>query len=234
MLRKKCWQIVLASGLSVASVTATPIYAGESALTQNNADLKSEQSRQRADYIREHYSKFEYRIPMRDGTLLFTSIYIPNDASSKKTYPILMVRTPYSVAPYGANQYKQVLGPTADDEKEAYIFVFQDVRGKYLSEGEFVNMRPHIDHKHSNTDVDESSDTYDTIDWLVKHLPNNNGKVGQWGISYPVFLHPGRITRCLDGLGLDIMEFTKIQNSQKETSSNTDEYQQFNDRLSAQ
>ena len=187
MLRKKCWQIVLASGLSVASVTATPIYAGESALTQNNADLKSEQSRQRADYIREHYSKFEYRIPMRDGTLLFTSIYIPNDASSKKTYPILMVRTPYSVAPYGANQYKQVLGPTADDEKEAYIFVFQDVRGKYLSEGEFVNMRPHIDHKHSNTDVDESSDTYDTIDWLVKHLPNNNGKVGQWGISYPGF-----------------------------------------------
>jgi putative CocE/NonD family hydrolase len=97
------------------------------------------------------------------------------------------VRTPYSVAPYGADNYKTALGPTAEYDKEGFIFVFQDVRGTNMSEGEFVNMRPHLDVKKTSADIDESSDTYDSIDWLIKHLPHNNGKVGQWGISYPGF-----------------------------------------------
>ena len=141
----------------------------------------------RADYIRKNYTKFEYRIPARDGKLLFTSVYVPNDASPTKTYPILLVRTPYTVAPYGAEKYKTRLGPSAEFEKEGFIFAFQDVRGKNMSEGEFVNMRPHIDKKTSKNDVDESSDTYDSIEWMTKNIVGNNGRVGQWGISYPGF-----------------------------------------------
>lgn len=146
---------------------------------------QNEAAQQRAAYIREHYTKFEYRIPMRDGTHLFTAVYLPNDASPQKTYPLLLVRTPYSVGPYGAANYRDALGPTAAYEKDGFIFVFQDVRGRYLSEGEFVNMRPHIAHKKTPTDIDESSDTWDSIEWLIRHLPHHNGKVGQWGISYP-------------------------------------------------
>ncbi len=142
---------------------------------------------ERADYIRKNYTKFEYRIPARDGKLLFTSVYSPNDASARKPYPILVMRTPYSVAPYGAAQYKRALGPTAEYEKEGYIFAFQDVRGTHMSEGEFVNMRPHISNKSGAAQFDESSDTYDSIAWMIKHLAANNGKVGQWGISYPGF-----------------------------------------------
>lgn len=141
----------------------------------------------RADYIRKNYTKFEYRIPARDGKLLFTSVYVPNDASPTKTYPIMLVRTPYTVAPYGAEKYKTRLGPSAEFEKEGFIFAFQDVRGKNMSEGEFVNMRPHIDKKTSKNDVDESSDTYDSIEWMTKNIVGNNGRVGQWGISYPGF-----------------------------------------------
>ena len=137
------------------------------------------------DYVKAHYTKFEYRIPMRDGKRLFTSVYVPKDAS--QSYPILMDRTPYSVGPYGEDQYKKNLGPSDEFEKAGYIFVYQDVRGRYLSEGEFIEMRPHIDHKTSPQDVDDSSDTYDTIEFLLKHVPNNNGKVGIWGISYPGF-----------------------------------------------
>ncbi|MDY7539866.1 CocE/NonD family hydrolase [Undibacterium sp. 5I1] len=156
----------------------------------NRADNKAEQTKaeqlkQRSDYIRKNYSKFEYRIPMRDGKHLFTAVYIPNDASSKR-YPMLMQRTPYSVAPYGSENYKKALGSTAEYEKEGFIFVFQDVRGSTMSEGDYVNMRPQIENK-TKTDFDESTDTYDSIDWLIKHIPNNNGKVGQWGISYPGF-----------------------------------------------
>lgn len=149
-------------------------------------DERSEQIKLRSDYVRKNYSKFEYRIPMRDGKHLFTAVYIPNDASASKRYPILMQRTPYSVGPYGSSQYKRFLGATADYEKEGFIFVFQDVRGTTMSEGDYVNMRPQIDKK-SKTDFDESTDTYDTIDWLIKNIPNNNGKIGQWGISYPGF-----------------------------------------------
>ncbi|HEV2987146.1 MAG TPA: CocE/NonD family hydrolase [Candidatus Angelobacter sp.] len=135
--------------------------------------------------VKEHYTKYESYILMRDGKKLFTSIYVPKDASHP--YPFLMMRTPYSVSPYGVDQYRRRLGPTEDFDKAGYIFVFQDVRGRYLSEGTFVEMHPHIDQPKSKTDVDESTDTYDTVEWLLKNIPNNNGRVGIWGISYPGF-----------------------------------------------
>ncbi len=141
---------------------------------------------ERSDYIRMHYTKYEAKIPMRDGAKLFTSIYIPNDAKPDRAYPILLLRTPYSVGPYGIDQYKGILGPSFEFEKSGYIFAFQDVRGRYMSEGEFVNMRPHIEGK-TGKQIDESSDTYDTIEWLINYVKPNNGRVGQWGISYPGF-----------------------------------------------
>ncbi|HOI30526.1 MAG TPA: CocE/NonD family hydrolase [Melioribacteraceae bacterium] len=136
------------------------------------------------EWIKENYNKKEYRIPMRDGTTLFTSVYTPKD--STKDYPILMIRTPYTAAPYGEENFPNSLGPNDSFPKSGYIFVFQDVRGKFMSEGEFDNMRAYIPHKKGNQ-FDEPSDTYDTIDWLVKNLKFNNGKVGIWGISYPGF-----------------------------------------------
>ncbi len=137
-----------------------------------------------AEYIKNNYTKREVSIPMRDGVKLFTSVYEPKNKSDK--YPILMSRTPYSVAPYGADKFKTSLGPNELFAKEGYIFVYQDVRGRLMSEGEFVDVRPDI----ANTDktkIDESTDTYDTIDWLIKNVENNNGKVGTYGISYPGF-----------------------------------------------
>jgi uncharacterized protein len=135
--------------------------------------------------IKAHYTKYEFRIPMRDGVHLFTSVYVPKDTSH--SYPFLIDRTPYSVAPYGVDKYRTRLGPSPDFDRSGYIFVFQDVRGLYMSEGQFVEMHPHIDNKKSNKDTDDSSDLYDTIDWLLKNIPNNNGKAGIWGISYPGF-----------------------------------------------
>ena len=122
---------------------------------------------------------------MRDGKLLFTSVYVPKDFS--RSYPFLVDRTPYSVAPYGVDQYRKTLGPSDEFQRAGYIFVYQDVRGRYMSEGTFLEMRPHIDNKKSKDDVDDSSDMYDTVEWLLKNVPNNNGKVGIWGISYPGF-----------------------------------------------
>ena len=134
--------------------------------------------------VKANFTKLEQQITMRDGVKLFTSIYLPKDKSKK--YPIMLSRTPYSVAPYGPAEYKDSLGPSLLFQKERYIFVYQDVRGKMMSEVDYVNMRPHIPAKTGKA-VDESSDTYDTIDWLVNNLPNNNGRVGMWGISYPGF-----------------------------------------------
>lgn len=134
--------------------------------------------------VKAAYTKVEQLITMRDGVKLFTSIYSPRDTSQK--YPLILNRTPYSVAPYGLNDYKTALGPSPLFQQEKFIFVYQDVRGKFMSEGEYVNVRPHNEQKKGN-DIDESSDTYDTIDWLVKNVPNNNGRVGMWGISYPGF-----------------------------------------------
>jgi putative CocE/NonD family hydrolase len=142
-------------------------------------------SAQGLEYIKAHYTKFEYRVPMRDGVKLFTAVYVPKD--NAQPYPILLYRTPYSIRPYGANQYWSNLGPSPRFAKDGYIFVCQDVRGRMMSEGEFVNMRPHNPAKRDNRDTDESTDTYDTIDWLLKHVPNHTGKVGQWGVSYPGF-----------------------------------------------
>src|SRR5580698_2700459 len=135
--------------------------------------------------VKEHYTKYEYRIQMRDGAHLFTSIYVPKDTSHP--YPFLINRTPYSVGPYGVDVYRTQLGPTPDFDKAGYIFVNQDVRGRYMSEGKFLEMTPHIDDKKSAQDVDDSSDLHDTIDWLLKNIPNNNGNAGIWGISYPGF-----------------------------------------------
>jgi len=138
-----------------------------------------------AQQTKENYIKIERMIPMRDGVKLFTAIYIPKDNTEK--HPFLMMRTPYSCAPYGEANYRGKLGPNALFKDEAYIYVYQDVRGRHMSEGNFQEMTPAIDNRKSNKDVDESSDTYDTVDWLLKNVENNNGKVGIYGISYPGF-----------------------------------------------
>jgi uncharacterized protein len=132
--------------------------------------------------VKARYTKYEYRIPMRDGARLFTAVYVPKDDSLR--YPVMLTRTPYSVKPYGVDLYKSDLGPSPLFGKEGYIFVYQDVRGRWMSEGTFVNMRPEKD---GSSRVDESTDTYDTIEWLVKNVAGNNGKVGMYGISYPGF-----------------------------------------------
>lgn len=137
-------------------------------------------------FVKENFTKKEVYIPMRDGVKLFTSIYIPKDISKAKKYPFLMQRTCYSVAPYGENEYRSALGPNKYLMNEKYVFVYQDVRGRYMSEGTFTNMTPQVERK-TKKDVDESTDTYDTIDWLLKNITNNNGKVGQYGTSYPGF-----------------------------------------------
>jgi len=137
------------------------------------------------EYVKSHYTKYEYEVAMRDGKKLFTSVYVPKDAA--EAYPILLMRTPYSVGPYGEDDYRTNLGPSELFAKEGFIFAYQDVRGRWMSEGEFADVRPHKPVKHGPSDTDESTDTWDTIDWLVKHVPNNTGRVGMWGISYPGF-----------------------------------------------
>jgi len=146
----------------------------------------SQGTSQDSAWIRENYYKIEKYIPMRDGIKLFTSIYIPKDTTER--HPILMTRTPYSCAPYGLDKWPNAAaGFQRYYYREGYIIVTQDVRGRWMSEGQFVDVRPFIKDKKSNTDVDEASDTYDAIDWLIKNLPANNGRVGVKGISYPGF-----------------------------------------------
>ncbi len=151
-------------------------------------DLKDDESRARA--LREYYTKHEFRIAMRDSVKLFTVVYTPKDLS--RSYPILMIRTPYAVPPYGVDNYPneknaralRLATVSAQMERDGYIFVEQDVRGRSASEGTFVDVRPLATSKEG---TDESTDAYDTIDFLVKNVPNNNGRVGVWGISYPGF-----------------------------------------------
>lgn len=136
-------------------------------------------------YVREHYTKSEYRVPMRDGVKLHTAVYAPKDDSER--YPILITRTPYNVKPYSVDRYPDPGGPLKNYAKQKFIFVRQDVRGRYGSEGQFVHVRPMRQTRTAPSDIDESTDAYDTIDWLVKNIPNNNGNAGMMGISYPGF-----------------------------------------------
>jgi len=137
------------------------------------------------DYVKHHYDKTEAMIPMRDGKRLFTAIYTPKDHS--QPWPFLMERSPYSSGPYGDTLYKRGLGPSGRLMRGGYIFVYQDVRGRYMSEGDFEEMTPAKDHKKDSKETDESTDTWDTIDWLLKNVAGNNGRVGLYGISYPGF-----------------------------------------------
>jgi len=134
--------------------------------------------------VKAHYTKYEYRIPMRDGVRLFTIAYVPKDTS--QAYPFLLTRTPYGVAPYGEDRYPKTVWAGEAFERAGYIFVYQDVRGRYQSEGNFIEEHPSIDHLKPG-ETDESTDMYDTVEWLLKHVPNNNGNVGIWGVSYPGF-----------------------------------------------
>jgi len=145
-----------------------------------------------ARLIREQFTKHEFRIPMRDGVRLHTAVYVPKAPAAPR--PLLMMRTPYSVQPYGADSYPTPgprmlsrFAPSAHFLGGDYILVHQDVRGKMMSEGTFVDVRPLIADKKSPREIDESSDTHDTIDWLLRNVPGNNGRVGLWGISYPGF-----------------------------------------------
>ncbi|MBN8852633.1 MAG: X-Pro dipeptidyl-peptidase [Sphingobacteriales bacterium 50-39] len=139
------------------------------------------------NFVKDNYTKREVYIPMRDGVRLFTSIYIPKDPAHGP-YPFLMERTPYSAGPYGDSSYRGNLGPNAALSREPFIFVYQDVRGRYMSEGSFQEMTPHKEGKKpGDGQTDESSDTWDTVDWLLKNIQGNNGRVGIWGISYPGF-----------------------------------------------
>ena len=131
--------------------------------------------------IQQTYTKRSVQITMRDGKKLFTTIYEPKDRSRK--YPIMIKRTPYSTQPYDIRMPRRI-APSVFMQREGYIFVLQDVRGRWMSEGDFDNMRPNVDNPKL---VDESSDTYDTIEWLLGNVQNNNGKCGIWGISYPGF-----------------------------------------------
>ncbi|MBU2929811.1 CocE/NonD family hydrolase [Winogradskyella psychrotolerans] len=135
-------------------------------------------------FAKDNYTKNEVMISMRDGIKLHTTIYTPKDTT--KTYPILMMRTPYSCRPYGEDEFKAKLGPNKNLMEEGNIMVYQDVRGRWNSEGVYDNMRAYIPNK-TGTQYDEASDTYDTIEWLVNNVDYNNGNVGTYGISYPGF-----------------------------------------------
>ena len=170
------------AALAACLGTAPAIVAAQATTTASAA--KSPEA-ERLESFQARYTKYEHLIPMRDGVKLFTAVYVPKDVS--QAWPILLQRTPYSVAPYGADNYSQRPADLEKFTKEGFIFAFQDVRGRIRSEGTFVNARPYNPSKQGPTDVDESSDAWDTIDWLVKNVPGNNGRVGTWGISYPGF-----------------------------------------------
>lgn len=149
------------------------------------APLRADIPKNPAQFIKEHYTKRSLRIPMRDGVQLQTIVYSPRDTSRR--YPMIMTRTPYGIAPYEEDQFRSSLGPSGHFITEGYIFVYQDVRGCYMSEGVFENMRPQLTKRHGATDIDESTDTYDTIEYLVNHVAKHNGRIGTYGISYPGF-----------------------------------------------
>jgi predicted acyl esterase len=166
-------RVVVLAALA-ACLNMVPAPAGAQA-TSAAPPAKSPEA-ERREYFQAHYTKYEHRIAMRDGVRLFTAVYVPKEAS--QSYPILLLRTPYTVSPYGADNYSQAPANLEKFAKEGFVFAYQDVRGRVKSEGTFVNARPYIPLKRGPADVDESSDAYDTIDWLVKNVPGNNGRVG--------------------------------------------------------
>ncbi|MFD2720399.1 CocE/NonD family hydrolase [Hymenobacter monticola] len=162
-------------------LTAALLFATGAAQAQTRA--------QDSTFVRQNYTKLDRQITMRDGVKLYTTIYVPKDASAATPYPFFMMRTPYSAGPYGEDKYPtRGPGPSRELSREKYIFVHQDVRGRYMSEGQFEEMTPSLPAgKATATAHDESTDTYDTIEWLLKNVPGNNGRVGMSGISYPGF-----------------------------------------------
>lgn len=173
-----------AHGSAHAGNLASLSTAGTASKTEEGAKAKSS--------LREKYTKYEYRIPMRDGVKLFTVLYVPKDSS--QAYPFLMNRTPYGsgVAEHGQSHYgvdffPSELGPSKEFEESGYIFVDQDVRGRFMSEGKWQEMTPHHKAMRVAGEGVESQDMHDTVAWLLKNVSGNNGKVGIWGISYPGF-----------------------------------------------
>ena len=133
-------------------------------------------------WLSDNYTKSEIMIPMRDGVKLYTSVYQPIGTEKR---PVLIVRTPYSCAPYGDGWKTDLSEYMYKFLQNRYVIVFQDVRGRYMSEGDFINVRPYNPNK-SGIEIDEASDTYDTIEWIVNNI-DNNGAVGVTGMSYPGF-----------------------------------------------
>ncbi len=166
-----------------ALLTLALLIAACSSLAAASARVQEEPIQTHAEWVRANYAKSEHMVAMRDGVRLFTIVYAPRETS--RTYPMLLLRTPYSIRPYGKNEYLEVLGPSGEFEREGYIFAFQDVRGKFKSEGTFELIRPLASKPSDPGDVDESTDNHDTIQWLLDTVPAHNGRVGQWGISYP-------------------------------------------------
>ena len=165
------------------TITGTFRQSGQS-FPLNLARELPEAPRGSPEWLAERLNKTEVYVTMRDGTRLFTSYYVPKDTT--RSYPILLTRTPYNIEPGGEDSFSRYLGINAGLVEAGYIFAFQDVRGRYMSEGEFGDVRPYDPDK-SGTEFDEASDTWDTIDWLVNHVPRNNGAVGVFGVSYPGF-----------------------------------------------
>lgn len=188
---------VLSRALPLALVTfaaAAPVRAQQapvwppagcpaSAIAPNWAFVFPPAAKAAADTVARQYRKLEVCIPMRDGARLFTSIYLPRDTAQR--WPIIMERTPYSASPYGPDIYRPGVNINRRFSDDGYVFVVQDVRGRFMSEGYYSYMTPNLGPKRKAGDVDESTDTYDTIEWLLKNVPNNNGRVGLWGISAP-------------------------------------------------
>jgi uncharacterized protein len=188
--RLALWSLCLASaacGAATSSAVAQPRAPAGGKDERPLIAAEPKDDAELAAVFRAHYTKHEHRIPMRDGVKLFTAVYVPKDAS--RTYPVMLNRTPYSVRPYGIDNYPGAgevgrVAPSTRFIREGYILVHQDVRGRLMSEGAFVDVRPHAVKK---GEIDESTDAWDTVDWVVKNVPSNNGRVGVWGISYPGF-----------------------------------------------
>jgi putative CocE/NonD family hydrolase len=177
---------VTVAAIACVRADATPPSSAPVAEVDPAVELAPEQPEDPAVWIAANYHKRQVRIPMRDGATLFTTIYAPGEPKADKL-PMLMVRTPYSVGPYGEDEFPAKLGPHPSMMRDGYIFVYQDVRGRFMSDGEFVNMTPHASSKSGPAGTNESTDTFDTIAWLLDNVEGHNGRVGQWGISYPGF-----------------------------------------------